>query len=86
MKIEITIPALEGIVPAIESLAAAIAGGSKAAPVEAVTEVPKKKTAKKKTAKKGSHQAFMLFWFDQYAWIGILLSTSGAIALILGIV
>ena len=43
-------------------------------------------SGEKKTAKKGSHQAFMLFWFDQYAWIGILLSTSGAIALILGIV
>ena len=43
-------------------------------------------SGEKKTAEKGSPHAFMLFWFDQYAWIGILLSISGAIFSILGIV
>ena len=43
-------------------------------------------SGEKKTAEKNSPQAFMLFWFDQYAWIGILLSISGAISSILGIV
>ena len=43
-------------------------------------------SGEKKTSEKDSPQAFMLFWFDQYAWIGILLSISGAISSILGIV
>ena len=43
-------------------------------------------SGEKKTAEKGSPQAFMLFWFDQYAWIGILLCISGAISSILGAV
>ena len=43
-------------------------------------------SGEKKIAEKNSPQAFMLFWFDQYAWIGILLSISGAISSILGIV
>jgi hypothetical protein len=59
MKIEINIPALEGIVPAINSLATAISGQAAPAVIEtppapAVIETPpapKKKAAKKKTAK-----------------------------------
>ena len=50
MKFEINIPALEGIVPAINSLATAISGQAAPAVIE-TPPAPKKKAAKKKTAK-----------------------------------
>ena len=36
-------------------------------------------------AEKGTQKAFMLFWFDQYAWIGISLSVIGIIFIIYGV-
>ena len=35
-------------------------------------------------ADKGTQKAFMHFWFDQYAWIGISLSLIGIIFIIYG--
>ena len=35
-------------------------------------------------AEPGSQMAFQLFWLDQYAWMGLGLSTLGLIALVLG--
>ena len=32
------------------------------------------------TAPKGSAQAFMLFWLDQYGWLGLTLSTLGILS------
>ncbi|MGI9324411.1 MAG: hypothetical protein ACR2PZ_04275 [Pseudomonadales bacterium] len=32
------------------------------------------------TAAKGSSEAFMLFWLDQYGWLGICLCAAGLIA------
>ena len=37
-------------------------------------------------AEKGTQKAFMLFWFDQYAWIGISLSVIGIIFIIYGVI
>ena len=42
------------------------------------------KSGETATAEKGSQKAFMLFWFDQYAWIGISLSVIGFIFVIFG--
>lgn len=38
------------------------------------------------TAPKGSDQAFMLFWIDQYGWLGIVLAVAGALATLVGVV
>ncbi len=36
------------------------------------------------TAEKGSPEAFGLFWIDQYGWIGLLLSSGGILACLIG--
>ncbi len=37
------------------------------------------------TAEKGSERAFMLFWLDQYGWIGISLCALGVLLLVGGL-
>ncbi|MEM1229321.1 MAG: hypothetical protein AAGI15_02205 [Pseudomonadota bacterium] len=37
------------------------------------------------TAPPGSPEAFLLFWLDQYAWIGITLTAGGLLLTLLGI-
>ncbi len=37
------------------------------------------------TAPKGSNEAFMLFWLDQYGWLGISLCSAGLIAAAYGV-
>ena len=38
-----------------------------------------------KTAEKGSERAFLLFWRDQYSWIGITLISAGIIFVLIGV-
>lgn len=38
----------------------------------------------KPTAPKGTQAAFMIFWLDQYSWIGLCLAISGAVIAALG--
>ncbi len=42
------------------------------------------RSGEKPTAAKGSSTAFMLFWLDQYGWIGISLALGGILAIGLG--
>ncbi|MEM7018239.1 MAG: hypothetical protein AAF512_12970 [Pseudomonadota bacterium] len=35
-------------------------------------------------AEKGSPQAFMIFWLDQYSWIGLTLTLAGIVFVIAG--
>lgn len=44
------------------------------------------KSAVKNVAKKGSTKSFMLFWLDQYSWIGISFSFLGALAILIGVI
>jgi hypothetical protein len=44
------------------------------------------RSAAKGVAKKGSAKSFMLFWLDQYSWIGIGLSFLGAGSILIGVI
>ncbi len=37
-------------------------------------------------AAKGSPEAFMLFWIDQYGWLGLVLLAFGLVASVFGVV
>lgn len=40
--------------------------------------------AERPTAEPGSQRAFLLFWIDQYGWIGVTLSAAGVVFILLG--
>ena len=44
------------------------------------------KAHKIERTEKNSQEAFMLFWFDQYSWIGLTLLSSGIVLFFIGIV
>ena len=44
------------------------------------------KSRKIERTEKSSQEAFMLFWFDQYSWIGLTLLNSGIVLFFIGIV
>ena len=44
------------------------------------------KSRKIEGTEKSSQEAFMLFWFDQYSWIGLTLLISGIVLFFIGIV